>query len=142
MSAAEFALGDRVSFTRELFRETAEDFTSRSWVPREEYPERREGVVVGKRMLNNGIFEVESVEMDGWGLGLTGGRSVYRTTECLTAYLISFDLRRKPVYVLPADMTALTAEPDHCPYDCDSCHDEDCPCDRMGCAGSGVRLDA
>ena len=24
-----------------------------------------------------------------------------------------------------------------CPYDCDSgCHDEDCICDRLGCAGS------
>lgn len=25
---------------------------------------------------------------------------------------------------------------DVCPFDCDSCHDEDCPCDRLGCAGS------
>ena len=31
-------------------------------------------------------------------------------------------------------------EPSHCPYDCDSCHDYDCPCDRLGCAGSGVEL--
>lgn len=31
--------------------------------------------------------------------------------------------------------------PEYCPYDCDGCHDEDCPCDRMGCAGSGVGLD-
>lgn len=23
-----------------------------------------------------------------------------------------------------------------CPFDCDGCHDEDCPCDRSGCAGS------
>lgn len=23
-----------------------------------------------------------------------------------------------------------------CPYDCDGCHDEDCPCDRLGCAGN------
>lgn len=22
-----------------------------------------------------------------------------------------------------------------CPYDCDNCHSEDCPCDRLGCAG-------
>lgn len=22
-----------------------------------------------------------------------------------------------------------------CPYDCDSCHGEDCPCDRIGCDG-------
>jgi hypothetical protein len=30
---------------------------------------------------------------------------------------------------------ALAERPEYCPYDCDSCHDEDCPCDRMGCAG-------
>lgn len=22
-----------------------------------------------------------------------------------------------------------------CPFDCDSCHDEDCICERLGCAG-------
>lgn len=22
-----------------------------------------------------------------------------------------------------------------CPFDCDSCHSDDCPCDRLGCAG-------
>lgn len=22
-----------------------------------------------------------------------------------------------------------------CPFDCDNCHDDDCPCDRLGCAG-------
>lgn len=31
-------------------------------------------------------------------------------------------------------------DPLYCPYDCDNCHSEDCPCDRMGCAGSGVRF--
>lgn len=31
--------------------------------------------------------------------------------------------------------------PDVCPFDCDSCHGEDCPCDRLGCEGSGVHLD-
>ena len=25
---------------------------------------------------------------------------------------------------------------DVCPYDCDGCHDENCPCDRLGCAGN------
>lgn len=23
-----------------------------------------------------------------------------------------------------------------CPYDCDNCHDDECPCDRLGCAGN------
>jgi hypothetical protein len=35
---------------------------------------------------------------------------------------------------------ALKVQPDVCPFDCDHCHDEDCPCDRLGCAGSGVRF--
>lgn len=25
--------------------------------------------------------------------------------------------------------------PAWCPYDCDSCHDDECPCERSGCAG-------
>ena len=25
--------------------------------------------------------------------------------------------------------------PQACPYDCDSCHGEDCSCERLGCAG-------
>lgn len=25
--------------------------------------------------------------------------------------------------------------PTVCPYDCDSCHGDDCPCERLGCAG-------
>lgn len=25
--------------------------------------------------------------------------------------------------------------PQVCPYDCDGCHDDECPCDRLGCAG-------
>jgi len=24
---------------------------------------------------------------------------------------------------------------EYCPYDCDLCHSDDCPCDRLGCAG-------
>jgi hypothetical protein len=26
--------------------------------------------------------------------------------------------------------------PAYCPYDCDPCHDDTCPCDRAGCAGT------
>ena len=25
--------------------------------------------------------------------------------------------------------------PQVCPYDCDGCHSDECPCDRLGCAG-------
>lgn len=30
------------------------------------------------------------------------------------------------------------AEREVCPYDCDSCHDDECPCPRLGCAGYGT----
>lgn len=23
-----------------------------------------------------------------------------------------------------------------CPFDCDNCHSDTCPCDRLGCAGA------
>lgn len=25
-----------------------------------------------------------------------------------------------------------------CPFDCDACHGDNCPCDRFGCEGSGA----
>ncbi len=36
-------------------------------------------------------------------------------------------LEERPVVVVDAEV---------CPHDCDNCHGEDCPCDRLGCAGS------
>lgn len=101
--SADLALGDRVIFTRELERKSTEDWSGRTWEPQGEYAEPREGVVVGKRMLNNGTFRKEPVD-DGYEFA---GPTVihYRTTESFTAYLISYDLRRKPVYVLPEDIS-------------------------------------
>lgn len=94
--SAEFALGDRVTFTRELERRTKADWSARKWEPKDAYDEPRTGIIVGKRMLNNGTFIRE--DDSNWE-----GASVfhYRTTESFTAYLIAYDLRRKPVYVLP-----------------------------------------
>ena len=31
-------------------------------------------------------------------------------------------------------------QPLYCPWDCDHCHDDECPCDRLGCEGSGVKF--
>lgn len=47
---------------------------------------------------------------------------------------------REAAEALIADIES-DAYPAYCPWDCDSCHDYDCPCDRLGCAGSGVELD-
>lgn len=37
----------------------------------------------------------------------------------------------------PAEVAEQIAEMDpfYCPYDCDSCHSDECPCDRLGCEG-------
>lgn len=126
----EFALGAKVTFTRELERKTKADWSARTWVPQEEYAKPREGVVVGKRTLNNGIFTSEGL-FEAYDEGL--GQVRYRTTESFCAYLIAYDLHRKPVHVLPED---ISYQADVCPYDCDVCHDSECPCDRAGCAGS------
>ena len=39
-------------------------------------------------------------------------------------------------YLSEEEKLQLLAElPSVCPYDCDGCHGEECPCERMGCAG-------
>jgi hypothetical protein len=42
----------------------------------------------------------------------------------------------------PRDVAERIAQMDplYCPWDCDHCHSEDCPCDRAGCSGSDVRF--
>lgn len=42
----------------------------------------------------------------------------------------------------PQERTDLATLLGICPWDCDSCHDEDCPCTRMGCKGSGTTFDS
>lgn len=100
--SAEFGLGDRVTFTRELARRSTDDWSGRIWEPLGEYGEPVEGVIVGKRTLNNGKFENEPAGHDG-GYGFFSGPTVthYVTTESFTAYLVAYDLYRKPVYALP-----------------------------------------
>lgn len=57
--------------------------------------ERLDGIVVGIRTLANGEL-------------LPGGwedPDTFRPTEYFTAYLVAYDVRRKPVYVLPEHIT-------------------------------------
>lgn len=94
--SAEFALGDRVTFTRELERRTNTDWSRRTWEPKDAHEEPREGIIVGRRMLNNGVFQKE--DDSNW----EGADAFhYRTTQTFMAYLIAYDLRRKFVYALP-----------------------------------------
>ena len=50
-----------------------------------------EGVIIGKRTLSNGITD----------------SSVYIPNEHFTAYLVSIDMNKKPVLVLPRDIDVL-----------------------------------
>ena len=56
------------------------------------------GIIVGKRTLSNGDIHVSYGE---------DAATVYKPTEHFQAYLVAFDLRRKPVFVLPEHLTPL-----------------------------------
>lgn len=50
------------------------------------------------------------------------------------------DVSHEAIYEQLREALELAMEQDEwpafCPYDCDSCHDESCPCDRLGCEGN------
>lgn len=136
--SGEFTLGQRVAYSEHIRRRASRPGESggpdKIWsnnpgpgLDDQHWPGGK-GIIVGKRTLSNGNTR--------W-MGEDAGY-IYDSLEHFTAYLIAYDLQRKPVHVLPEHITAMNEEPDHCPYDCDRCHDEDCPCDRLGCAGSGT----
>lgn len=91
-------LGAAVAFTWTLHRRSAwnaQGRLSKAWVVGEwvgqAEPAARRGILVGVRTLANGTVEY---------LGHEEG-SVFRPEERLTAYLVAYDLRRQPVFVLP-----------------------------------------
>lgn len=98
-----FQLGDRVHFQNPLvrnFRRVDREKYGRKvsidlkvWEPNP-FAARREGIVVGVRTLSNG----ERVYI-GYEEGLT-----FAPEEHFTAYLVAFDMRRKPVHVRPEDL--------------------------------------
>lgn len=101
-----FALGQRVTYSEHIRRRSAQPgeflgpnkIWSNSLGPL--YLEGHrwpggEGVIVGKRTLSNGNTR--------W-LGEDDGNG-YEPTEHFTAYLVAYDLRRKPVHVLPEHIT-------------------------------------
>lgn len=103
---SKYELGQQVTFTRTLARrgELAGEFknvyrkfwTSEGW-PGQPEPEARQGIIVGYRHLTNGDNQGGTWDEPTW----------YRAKERLTAYLIAFDIRRKPVLVLPEHVKAI-----------------------------------
>lgn len=107
MSIESPKLGDKVEFSHYLVRKHVEDgrgeFFARfikAWVPmyvdrlvgilKERPVARQEGVLVGVRQLKDGYT--------------TGGYDellVFKPKKYYTAYLVAFDMRRRPVFVLP-----------------------------------------
>jgi hypothetical protein len=106
-----YTLGQAVTFTRHLVRRTAGSQYGHpdGWVKRWETTtpagvtpaEPRHGVVVGVRTLVDGTNVNHGYE----------GGIVFRPVRYYSAYLVAFDLRRRPVYVLPDHLTPTGAHP-------------------------------
>lgn len=88
-------LGTRVHFDHSsiLWREHLAG-GKRRWAPVQWNKGYMEGVIVGWRTLSNG-----DVEYGGWD-----GTTEFSPTEHFKAYLVAYDMRRKPVYVRPDDL--------------------------------------
>lgn len=90
------ALGDRVEFTAHLERAVNSLVRNgREWRRWITPGPARSGIIIGKRTLANGVVEWEE------------NYSYFVPGEHLRVYLVTFDLHRKPVHVLPEDVTFL-----------------------------------
>jgi hypothetical protein len=95
---SDYQMGQRVRFSRHIVRRSAREWEQnrpdRIWSA-EAYPGHYlhggEGIIIGRRTLTEGDVV--------WNGGEE--QSVYRKTRHFTAWLIAFDLRFKPVHVLP-----------------------------------------
>lgn len=113
MSAA-VQFGQRVTFTWHLTRRYQSDpsrghvgvkkWLTEQW-PGQAEPEPREGVVIGERTLTNG-----ENHYNGWDEPIT-----YRPKESFKAYLVAFDMRRRPVLVLPEHVAIRPVQTDGTP---------------------------
>ncbi|WXW93182.1 hypothetical protein SEA_BRAYBEAST_46 [Arthrobacter phage BrayBeast] len=111
---SDFELGQRVRFSRPIIRmriPTKQVEVTVKLPYGQEWKEKRhvnvewtvnpfdgpaEGIIVGKRTLSNGYREYH------YDAGYE-----YGPAEHFTAYLVAFDLRRKPVHVLPEHIEAV-----------------------------------
>jgi len=101
----EFHLGERVLFAHSLERVSkpvsADRRIGRSrirkeWERKRHYGEIRKGIVIGVRTLGDG-----EREWDGDGI-------TFSTDHTFRAFIVVTDLRRRPLFVLPADLEADT----------------------------------
>lgn len=103
-AAREYELGARVEFTYTLHRKfrasaprSRKVWEHEAW-PGQDEPEARQGIIVGVRTLANGY--------------LSGGYweepTQFEASEHFRAYLVAFDVRRRPVLVRPEHVRALS----------------------------------
>lgn len=90
------ALGTKVHFDHGsiLWREHLAG-SVRRWMPARWNKGYMTGIIVGWRTLANGKVTYGN----DWD-----GSDEFRPTEHFKAYLVAYDMRRKPVYVLPEDL--------------------------------------
>lgn len=105
MTTPTFTLGQQVKFAETLKRRMTYDKQAigkahgRRWDSGTQWaPVERIGVVVGRRTLSNGYVNQ----------GYYDEPTTYHGVHTFTAYLVAFDLRRKPVLVLPEHITAVS----------------------------------
>lgn len=94
-------LGQKVKFSKVLVRKRSTELDKRGfreywrrWHESEIQP--TEGIVTGVRNLRNGV--VEYIHDEGYD---------FMPTEKFNAYVVSFSLHRRPVFVLPEHLTIL-----------------------------------
>lgn len=96
---ATLSLGQPVTFSHTLGRHSEwvqGEGTVRTWLPT---PLAGSGVIVGWRTLSNGTIEAYR-ENDGYGNWIHVSNE-WRGSDYFRAYLVAFDLRSKPIFVLP-----------------------------------------
>lgn len=96
-AAAPFTLGQPIMFRSRLRR--LHDYTSkpRAFWQSFDLREPRAGAFFGWRTLANGTVDLGNYE----------GPTEFKAVEHFTAFLIAFDVRQKPVYVMPDDVWAV-----------------------------------
>lgn len=102
---AGLALGQPVKFSHVLHR--ASEWVERKGTARTWKPSlfEAEGFIVGWRTLSNGIIE-EVRESDGYGYSIHVANE-WRGSDYFRAYLVTYDLRCDPVFVLPEHIRAI-----------------------------------
>jgi hypothetical protein len=97
---SDYTLGQRVRFQHSLHRRTKfwgvdtaqfDKFWTTMLYPPSTRTHGGEGIIIGKRTLSNGNNHYNGYDEP----------IVYEPKERFTAYLVAFDLQRKPVHVLP-----------------------------------------